>query len=185
MSPMHAGMSWERLEAEDGLQWPCPSEDHPGTPFLHARLWEDPVPGQRAPFAVVAWAPVAEPVDESFPLLLTTGRKLDSYNTGVQSGHLGAPLSRGEALEMGPGTAAEHGLTEGDRVRVSSRRGAVETVVRIDPHLRTGLVFMTFHHPDQVDTNLLTVDTSDPAAGTAEFKAAAVRVERLSPAPAS
>ncbi|MCA9488843.1 MAG: molybdopterin-dependent oxidoreductase [Myxococcales bacterium] len=185
VSPMHAGMSWARMEAEDGLQWPCPSEDHPGTPFLHARLWEDPVPGKPAPFAVVEWAPVAEPVDETYPLLLTTGRKLDGYNTGVQSGHLGAPLSRGEALEIGPATATAHGLSEGDRVRVTSRRGMVETVVRIDPHLRQGLVFMTFHHPDQVDTNLLTVDTSDPAAGTAEFKAAAVRVERVSAAPAS
>ncbi len=84
---------------------------------------------------------------------------------------------------MGPEDAALHGVATGDRVRVSSRRGAVETEVRVDPHLRKGLVFMTFHHPDQVDTNLLTVDTADPLSGTAEFKAAAVRIERVAPPP--
>jgi predicted molibdopterin-dependent oxidoreductase YjgC len=184
VSPMHAGMSWARLDATDGLQWPCPTEDHPGTPFLHARLWADPVEGPRAGFHPVEWDAVAEGVDAQFPLLLTTGRKLDAFNTGVQSGALGAPLSKHEALELSPGDAAAHGLTAGERVRVSSRRGSVETVVRIDPDLRAGLCFMTFHFPDQVDTNQLTTDVSDPKAGTAEFKAAAVRIERLAVAAA-
>jgi predicted molibdopterin-dependent oxidoreductase YjgC len=182
VSPMHAGMSWARLEALGGLQWPCPDETHPGTPFLHGRLWEDPVQGPLAPFQAVEWSPVAEPVDESFPILLTTGRKLDAYNTGVQSGVLGAPLSKGEALELSPVDAMRYGIVEGERIRVRSRRGHVETLVRFDPNLRPGLAFMTFHFPDEVDTNQLTTDATDPRSGTAEFKAAAVCIERLQPA---
>jgi predicted molibdopterin-dependent oxidoreductase YjgC len=179
VSPMHAGMSYARLDARNGLQWPCPSEDHPGTPFLHGRLWERPLVGPKVAFHPVEWEPVAEPPDADFPLLLTTGRKLDAYNTGVQSGALGAPLSKHEALELSPSDAARHGLAAGDRVRISSRRGSVETVVRIDPDLREGLCFMTLHFPDEVDTNQLTTDVSDPKAGTAEFKAAAVRIEAV------
>lgn len=185
VSPMHAGMSWARLEANDGLQWPCPSEDHPGTTFLHGRLWERPLVGPRVAFHPVEWEPVAEGPDADYPLLLTTGRKLDAYNTGVQSSALGAPLSRHEALELSPGDAARHGLSAGARVRVRSRRGAVDTVVRIDPDLREGLCFLSFHFPDEVDTNQLTTDVSDPAAGTAEFKAAAVRIEPLPPVSAA
>jgi predicted molibdopterin-dependent oxidoreductase YjgC len=182
VSPMHAGMSWERLEAMGGIQWPCPDETHPGTPFLHARLWEEPRQGPPAPFSCVEWSPVADPVDETFPLLLTTGRKLDAYNTGVQSGVLGAPLSKHEALELSPLDAQRYGIAEGERIRVRSRRGAVETVVRFDPLLRPGLAFMTFHFPEEVDTNQLTTDATDPRSGTAEFKAAAIRIERLLPA---
>jgi predicted molibdopterin-dependent oxidoreductase YjgC len=185
VSPMHAGMSYARLDTLDGLQWPCPTEDHPGTTFLHAWLWDDEVPttlptgSRRAAFHPVDWEPVAEPPDAVFPMTLTTGRKLDAFNTGVQSGALGAPLTRHEALELGPEDAARLGLTAGARVRVVSRRGAVETVVRLDPHLRPGLCFLTFHFPHEVDTNVLTTDVWDRKAGTAEFKAAAVRVEAL------
>jgi anaerobic selenocysteine-containing dehydrogenase len=127
----------------------------------------------------VEWEPVADPIDAEFPLLLTTGRKLDSYNTGVQSGHLRAPLSKGEALELAPADAARYGVAEGEVVRIRSRRGAVEAPVRFDPLLRPGLAFMTFHFPDEVDTNQLTTDAADPKSGTAEFKATAIRIDRL------
>ena len=83
LSPLHQGMTWERLEAEGGLQWPCPSEDHPGSPFLHGWLWEDDLGGRDpAPFSVVYHAGPKEELTEEFPLRLTTGRALDSYNTG-------------------------------------------------------------------------------------------------------
>ena len=75
--------------------------------------------------------------------------------------------------------AARYGVTEGERVRVSSRRGAVEAPVRIDPGLQPGLAFMTLHFPDEVDTNRLTIEATDPKSGTAEFKAAAIRIDRL------
>jgi len=101
----------------------------------------------------------------------------------VQSQSYPSPLRRGEAVAISPVDAARHGVTDGEVVRVSSRRGSVEVPVRIDPTLRPGLVFMTFHFPEQVDTNVLTIDATDPRSGTAEFKAAAVRVDRLAAAP--
>jgi formate dehydrogenase major subunit len=182
LSPMHHGMTYARLEAHRGLHWPCYDESHPGEQFLHARLWEEPVRGPRAPFHAAEDEGPVDRLDESFPLRLTTGRRLDSYNTGVQSGGYTSPLRRSEALELSPEDATRYSLTDGDVVRVSSRRGSVVTPVRIDHGLRPGLVFRTPHFTDEVDTNALTIDATDPRSGTAEFKASAVRIEKLAPA---
>jgi formate dehydrogenase major subunit len=180
LSPMHRGMSYERLEALGGIQWPCPDEDHPGTRFLHARLWLDqPEQGPLAPFSAVPFEPPVDELTEEFPLRLTTGRRLTDYNTGVQTGGFSSPLRRGETIDVSPEDADRLGIAQGERVLVTSRRGAVETPVHVDPGLRPGLVFMTLHFPDQVETNLLTVDAWDPKSGTSEFKAAAVRIEKL------
>jgi predicted molibdopterin-dependent oxidoreductase YjgC len=180
LSPMHAGMSYPRLEALGGIQWPCPDEDHPGTPFLHARLWESgEAQGAKAPFSVVIDDPPVDGLDDEFPLRLTTGRRLDSYNTGVQTSGYTSPLRRPEAIELSPEDAARLQVVVGERVRISSRRGAVEAPVFIDEGLRPGLVFMTMHFPDQVDTNNLTIDATDPKSGTAEFKATAVRIDKI------
>jgi predicted molibdopterin-dependent oxidoreductase YjgC len=179
LSPVHAGMSYARLEALGGLQWPCYDEDHPGELFLHSRLWEDPVPGNRVPFVPVEHDPPVDRLTEDFPIRLTTGRRLDSYNTGVQSAGYTSPLRRGESLDISPEDVAAYGLSEGERVRVVSRRGQVEVPVRLDPSLRPGLTFMTLHFQDDVATNLLTIDATDPKSGTAEFKATAIRIEKL------
>ncbi len=181
LSPMHRGMTYARLDASRGLQWPCYDEDDPGSLFLHGRLWADPVEGPRAPFSVVEAVPPVEALDDDYPIRLTTGRRLESFNTGAQSGRYRSPLHRGEALELSPEDVERLGLREGEVVRVSSRRGSVEAPVRIDPSLRAGLAFMSFHFPEQVDVNLLTIDATDPKSGTAEFKAAAIRVEKLEP----
>ena len=182
VSPMHAGMSWERLEALGGIQWPCPDDDHPGTQFLHARLWsEDPgEQGMKAPFSVVLYEPPVDELDEDYPFRLTTGRRLDSYNTGVQTGGYTSPLRREETLDISPEDAERLGIAEGERVRIVSRRGEVQAPVRTALGLRPGLLFMTLHFPDEVDVNNLTIDAWDPKSGTAEFKATAVRVEKLS-----
>ena len=179
LSPMHAGMTYARLEALGGIQWPCPNEDHPGTPTLHTRLWNLPAEGPPAPFSAVEHEPPVDKLSASFPLRLTTGRRLDSFNTGVQSGRFPSPLRRGETIDLHPVDADHLGVSEGERVRVVSRRGALEAPVRLDPGLRPGLAFMTLHFPDEVATNRLTIDTYDPKSGTAEFKATAIRVERI------
>jgi formate dehydrogenase major subunit len=179
LSPMHRGMSYRRLEELGGIQWPCPSEDHPGSQFLHGRLWEEPLQGPPAPFSVTPWVPPVDVLDDDFPIRLTTGRRLDSYNTGVQSNLYSSPLRRGETIDLSPEDAANLGVEPGEVVQVSSRRGSVEAPVRLDPGLRPGLAFMTFHFPDQVDVNVLTIDATDPKSGTAEFKATAVRVQKL------
>jgi formate dehydrogenase major subunit len=179
LSPVHAGMSYRRLEELDGIQWPCYDEQHPGELFLHSRLWEDPVPGNRAPFVAVDHEPPIDRLDDDFPIRLTTGRRLDSFNTGVQSAGYSSPLRRGETLDMSPEDAARLELAEGERVRVVSRRGAVEAPIRLDHGLRPGLTFMTLHFQDDVATNLLTIDATDPKSGTAEFKATAIRIEKV------
>jgi predicted molibdopterin-dependent oxidoreductase YjgC len=179
LSPMHAGMSYERLEALGGIQWPCWDDDHPGDQFLHARLWDDVV-AERAPFSVVEHSPPVDELDSDFPLRLTTGRRLESFNTGVQTGGFSSPLHvRGEALRVSPQDGALYGLTDGGRALVTSRRGSVEAPVAFDTTLRPGLAFMNLHFPDLVETNILTIDATDPKSGTAEFKATAVRVEAL------
>jgi predicted molibdopterin-dependent oxidoreductase YjgC len=182
LSPVHLGMTYARLEALGGIQWPCWDETHPGELFLHSRLWEDPVPGLRAPFVPVDHDPPVDRLTEDYPIRLTTGRRLDSYNTGVQSGGYTSPLRRGESLDISPEDADLHSLAEGERVRVVSRRGAIEVPVRIDPSLRPGLTFMTLHFQDDVATNILTIDATDPKSGTAEFKATAIRIEKLASA---
>jgi formate dehydrogenase major subunit len=179
LSPMHTGISYHRLEELGGIQWPCPDENHPGSLFLHGRLWERPVQGTRAPFSAVEDEPPVEELSEEFPIRLTTGRRLDSYNTGVQSGGYSSPLRKPEYLHLAPEDARRLEVLEDEVVKASSRRGAVEVPVHLDPGLRPGLAFMTLHFPDQVATNLLTIDALDPKSGTAEFKASAIRIEKL------
>ncbi len=185
LSPMHSGMSYGRLEALKGIQWPCPDESHPGSQFLHGRLWDDPVGGPKAGFHPVQHEPPVDQLSDDYPIRLTTGRRLDSFNTGVQSGRFSSPLRRPETLNLCPEDMAALGVGEGEAVAIRSRRGRIEAPVHSDTTLRPGLAFMTFHFPDQVNTNLLTVDAWDPQSGTSEFKATAIAVERLASAESS
>jgi len=178
LSPMHTGMSYRRLEELEGIQWPCYDESHPGEMYLHSRLWQEPLIGPRAPFSAVEFVPPVDQLNADYPIRLTTGRRLDSYNTGVQTSRYRSPLRRSEAIDLSPEDASRYGLSEGDRVRVSSRRGSVIAPVRFDPGLRPGLAFMTIHNHEQVPTNELTIDASDPKSGTSEFKATAIRIEK-------
>jgi predicted molibdopterin-dependent oxidoreductase YjgC len=179
LSVMHTGMSYDRLDELGGIQWPCADLDDPGEQFLHSRLWEDPVVGPRASFHAVDWAGPADALSAEFPLRLTTGRRLDSFNTGAQSGSYNPPTRIQEGIEINAADGIRLGLDDGDLVRVVSRRGTVEATVRFDDSLVEGLAFMTFHASSEVDTNLLIADTWDPKSGTAEFKATAVRLERF------
>jgi formate dehydrogenase major subunit len=164
---MFGGMTYARLQELGGIQWPCPDESHPGSQFLHGRL----------PFSVVEHDPPLEQPDAEYPFVLTTGRRLDAYNTGVQSGGYVSPLQRPETLDLSPEDARSLGVVDGAPVRVTSRRGSLVAPARIDESLRAGLVFMTLHNRDDVNVNVLTIDEFDPKSGTAEFKACAVSVE--------
>ncbi len=182
LSPMHGGMSYERLEKLGGIQWPCFDESHPGELFLHGRLWADPLIGPRAPFSAVEFEPPVDTLTADYPIRLTTGRRLDSYNTGVQTSRYASPLRKQEALELSPEDGRRYNLREGEKVRVSSRRGSVIAPVRFDSGLRPGLAFLDVHSHDQVATNDLTIDAVDPKSGTAEFKATAIRIEKCAEA---
>ncbi len=180
LSKMHEGMSYARLDEHGGLQWPCPDEEHPGTLILHERLWADPLEGEPVPFCPVEWHAPIDVLDEDFPLRLTTVRRLDSYNTGVQTDVLStAPLRKDESLRISPEDATRLGLADGALARVSSRRGTIEVLVSYDLALRPGLTWMTPHASEEADVNVLTAEDWDPKSGTAEFKAVAIRVDAM------
>jgi formate dehydrogenase major subunit len=183
LSPIHAGMSYLRLENEGGLQWPCRDDEDPGSVFLHGRLWDDPPGGPPAPFTAVEHRPPLDALTDEFPIRLTTGRHIDSYNTGVQSSGYRSPNRRGGSIDVAPEDATMLSLREGEEVRVVSRRGDLVAPVGIDPGLRPGLAFMALHFPDDTDVNRLTLDVWDPKSGTAEFKATAIRIEKIRPVP--
>ncbi len=178
LAPNFAGITYKRIDKEGGLQWPCYDESHPGTPYLHSRLWSDQV-GMKARFVPSHYQPPAEVPDQEYPLTLTTGRRLQFYNTGVQTRYYKKAKNAEEALEIHPDDAALFGFHDGEAVRVTSRRGSVVTKIRISKKQPRGLVFMSFHFPDQANTNLLTNHATDPLAGTAEFKACAVKIEKV------
>jgi formate dehydrogenase major subunit len=181
VSARYRGMSYRWLAEAGGLQWPCPDEGRPGTKFLHERLWRRPVEGKRAPFMPVHWEPPVEQPDAAYPFMLTTGRRLEFYNTGTQSRGYASPRPQMEFLRIWPEDARRLGIEDGDLVRVRSRRASVLVPARQDDTLAAGLCFMTLHHPELVPTNVLTVDAWDPKSGTAEFKATAVDIERVAP----
>ena len=179
LSPMHAGMSYTRLDEMGGIQWPCFDETHPGSPLLHDRLWKNPPEGRLAPLSPVEQVPPADELTDEYPIRLTTGRRLDSFNTGVQSGGYHSPLRDQETLDICEQDGRTLGVADGERVTVTSRRGSIELPVRYRDGLRPGLAFATFHFPDEVEVNKLTNSAWDPKSGTADFKATAIRIEKI------
>ena len=175
LSEKFAGISHERIDAEGGLQWPCPTPDHPGTPTLHG---DGPIIGT-AKFQAVSYRPSDERPDAEYPLILSTGRTLYHYNSATQTTRDAGPMARqGENfVQMHRRDARKRGLGHGDRVRVFSRRGALECVVSMSRDVRPGCVWMPFHFADS-QTNRLTNDAGDAVTGTGEYKVCAVQIER-------
>ena len=177
LSDKFAGISHERIEAEGGLQWPCPTADHPGTPTLHG---DGPLRGKGS-FQAAEYRPSAELPDSEYPLLLSTGRVLYHYNVATQTRRDAGPVLKHPRnfIEMHRRDARTLGVADGERVAVSSRRGEIEADVMISPRMRPGCVWMPFHFSEQ-PTNRLTNDAGDSVTGTGEYKVCAVRVERAS-----
>jgi formate dehydrogenase alpha subunit len=176
-APIMAGISYERIE-QQGIQWPCPSPDHPGTQYLH----KDTFASGKGHLQSVPHVPLAEPPDEEYPLVLTTGRRRPNYNTGTMTGKTSALdiLVPHQWLEINPGDAAELGLDDGEEVEIVSRRGRVQAATKVTDRSPAGVVFMSFHFPETSPINQLTTDLHDPITQTAEYKACAVRVEKVS-----
>jgi len=175
LTPSYGGISYGRLENE-GLQWPCPVDDHPGTPILHINTC---VRG-RGRFIPLKYVPPGEAPDADYPLVLTTGRSLYHYHTGTMTRKIsGLNIIEPEgAVEINPVDASRLNIAQGDRVKVSSRRGEIITKARITDSLPSGVVFMTFHFAESA-ANTLTNPKLDPVSKIPEFKVAAVRVERV------
>lgn len=171
-----AGISYDRIE-HAGLQWPCPDEDHPGTTILHTGSFPH---GRRAPLKRVEFTATAETQTGEFPFLLTTGRTLYQFNAGTMTMRTpNARLRETDTLDIAPADAARLNLSEGDRVRVRSRHGEAAIQLRIDPRVKSGELFATFHVAE-VFLNQLTSPHRDNVVMTPEYKVVAVAVERIS-----
>jgi len=180
----YAGITYERIDREMGVFWPCPSEDHPGTPrlfeagrFFHA--------DGRARFTVTEWRESGDPLDADFPVLLTTGRVVSQYLSGTQTRRIGALVDQfpGPRLEIHPRLAAEHGIAEGDRVTVTTRRDAITLPAMVVRTIRPDTVFIAYHWPGEQSANRLTHRTLDPRSKIPEFKVSACRIAKAAAAP--
>lgn len=173
LSPSLAGISYARIE-EKGIQWPCPTPDHPGTQYLHGQTFTR----GKGLFQGIDHIPPAELPDKEYPFLLNTGRILYHYNVttpyaaGIQS------MWSEEYAEVNPKDAAQLGVATGDTVKVASRRGDISTKVEVTDRVPEGMIWMSFHYTES-PSNVLTSDAVDPITKTGEYKVCAVKVEKL------
>jgi len=177
LAPALGGIKYHRIEG-DGLQWPCPSIDHPGTGFLHK---DGAFSKGRGQFLPAEWTPPAEVADDEYPFVLSTGRRLYHYHTRTQTGRckgLNDLLSE-ETADISPEDAKNLGITHGEDIRVWSRRGSVQVKANVTEEVPRGMVWMAFHFREN-NANWLANAAFDPITLTAEYKACAVNMEKQS-----
>jgi formate dehydrogenase alpha subunit len=174
LTPSYGGISYQRLE-EGGLQWPCPTLEHPGTPILHTQQFTR----GKGRFIPLEYKPSKELPDKDYPLVLTTGRSLYHFHTGTMTRRVeGLNMLRpGGEVEISPADASKLGINDGEMVRVISRRGRVTAKAKVTEASPEGVVFMTFHFAES-PANRLTNPVIDPVAKIPEYKVCAVRVEK-------
>jgi len=175
LTPSYAGMSYARL-ADKGLQWPCPTPEHPGTVFLH----KDRFTRGKGAFSVIPYKPPAEVIDADYPMWLSTGRTFVHYHTGTMT-RVSPSLHQEQAegyVEINPADARTMKIKDGERIKVSSRRGEIQIKAKLSPKVDRGVVFIPFHFAETA-ANMLTNPAFDPAAKIPELKVCAVKVEKL------
>jgi formate dehydrogenase alpha subunit len=181
LTPHFAGISYRRLD-EGSLQWPCPSDDHPGTCILHEAVFARP--GGKGNFVAIKYRPPVEPTDARYPLLLITGRRLYHYHaTMTRKVNVLNTLMSEEEMQISPGDAASLGINSGDIVSVASRQGEVKVRARVTEAVPTGVVHMAFHFVE-TPTNVLISsrpETLDPVTGTPAYKTCPVKVSKRAP----
>ncbi|MBV8820693.1 MAG: molybdopterin-dependent oxidoreductase, partial [Acidobacteriaceae bacterium] len=176
----YAGISYERIAREEGVFWPCPSEDHAGTPRLFLDRFT--TPDGRARFHPIEFHGAAEEPDKEFPLYLTTGRVMAHYQSGTQTRRverLKAAVPHA-FVEIHPAMALSYGIAEGDEVCLTTRRGTATAKARLTPTIRMDTVFAPFHFAAKERANLLTNPALDPTSRMPEFKVCAVRIGKAS-----
>jgi formate dehydrogenase alpha subunit len=174
--PAMAGMSYSRLGEEGGLQWPCPTPDHPGTPYL----FKHGFPRGKARFTMVHYRPLTEQPDAEYPFTLTTGRMLFQYHGGTMTRRV-APLEQVAGMpyvEINPVDAAALHVRDGDKVSVSSRRGAIIIMAKVSERPASGVVFIPFHYREAAANVLTNSAGLDPVCKIPSLKATAVRIEK-------
>jgi len=178
LTPAYGGISYDRL-GNEGLQWPCPTPDHPGTPFLHGAKFA--APSGKGRFVPLEYKPSAETADEKYPLILTTDRSLFHFHTATMTRKVAGleALDDRELLKINPADATRLGVEHGQTVRVASRRGKMTVEVDVTDVCPPGVVSATFHFAES-PTNELTNSALDPVAKIPETKVCAVRIEKVS-----
>jgi formate dehydrogenase alpha subunit len=173
LTPIYGGITYDRIGTQ-GLQWPCPDAEHPGTSILHVGKFSRGL----GHFSAVDWLPPAEEPDEEYPFIFTTGRVLYQYHTGSMSRRSeGLNAIYPEALvELNTRDASKLGMSDGDMVKVSSRRGEVTARALVSDRTKPGVVFMPWHFAEAA-ANKLTIAALDPVAKIPEYKVCAVKVE--------
>ena len=173
----YSGISYNRIEREGGIFWPCPSESHAGTPRLFETSF--PTASGRARFHAIEHLGPSELPDEQFPLYLTTGRVLAHYQSGTQSRRVAALVDAAPepVAEIHPHVAKRHGIVEGARMVLRTRRGSAVFISRVSPDIRPDTVFAPFHWPGESSANRMTNDALDPVSRMPEFKVCAARID--------
>lgn len=188
----YSGITYEKIERQYGVFWPCPADDHPGTPRLFEPGSWNPVargagpfyfPDGRARFNVATYTPPAEDVDTAYPLMLTTGRVVSQFLSGTQTRRIGPLVDHCPEpyLEVHPQLAEKLGLASGDWATAESRRGTCTLPVRIVKTIRPDTVFIPYHWAGRKSANQLTISAQDPISKIPEYKVCAVRVRKSAP----
>lgn len=178
----YAGISYAKIDRQQGVFWPCPTEDHPGTP----RLFEQgrfAHPDGKAKFIPTPWRPPMEVVDTEYPVWLTTGRVIFHYLSGTQTRRIGFLVEQcpHPYVEIHPRLAERYGITEGDALEVTTRRGSLVLPARLVTTIRPDTVFIPYHWPGKLAANQLTGRHLDPVSKIPEFKVSACRLLKVSP----
>lgn len=176
LTPSYGGISYDRIE-EKGIQWPCPTKDHPGTSTLYSELFNRP--GGLAKFMALDHKGSGEVPDKKYPFVLITGRRREHYNNGSMTTRVPEIMEivPEELVEISPEDAKKLKIKSGDWLKVSSRRGRIKMKANVTERSQKGNVFLTFHHRNAL-SNILTSAHRDPIAGTPEYKSCAVKVEK-------
>ncbi len=175
VTPSYGGITYDRID-KVGIHWPCPDKEHPGTPVLHKEKFAR----GKGKFAVVEYIPPAELPDEEYPFLLSTGRLIYQYHTGTMTRRVKGldELAPECFVEISPEDAARLGVSEGDKIKLTSRRGEIEARAKISVKAVEGTIFVPFHYAEAA-ANMLTNPALDPVSGIPEFKVCAVKVEKI------
>jgi len=179
----YSGIDYDKIRGSQGVFWPCPAPEHPGTPRLFAERFA--FPSGRARFNAVHYRPAAEVPDDNYPLYFTTGRYKEHYNSGAQT-RLVEPLREAKPeplVQIHPRLAASLGVAPGEELVVESRRGSISFRVRISPDIRPDTLFAPFHWGGRQAANLLTIPALDPTSRMPEFKVCAVRARAANAIP--
>jgi len=177
LTPSYQGISYERLKKGPGLRWPCPTEEHPGTPILHIGKFAR----GKGLLKAIEYRPPAEMNDEEYPLTLTTGRLLQHYHTGsmTRRSKVLHGLKPNGMVEINETDAARLKVADGELVKVSSRRGSIQIPAKVTSRIMKGVVFIPFHFAETA-ANILTNDALDPVAKIPEYKVCSVKLEKIS-----